>query len=232
MITHLKGLRNQVCVRIACMLVLASGSPRRKQLMTLGGWSFQSYPVEIDETPIPGETAKDYVLRLAKEKAVGAAQKFPPGKFVIAADTAVVDGGKILGKPANKMEAFEMLRGLRARIHQVFTALALLPGPPNKLVTDVCITNVWMRDYGDSEMQTYIDSGDPLDKAGAYAIQHSGFNPVERLEGCYANVVGLPVCHLTHLLARFDIFPPENAIGICQDTTNYQCTLKTLVLSE
>ncbi len=200
--------------------------------MALSGWSFQLCPVEIDESPLPGETPLDYVLRLARNKAVGAAQKFPPGSIIIAADTAVIDGGKILGKPTNETEAFSMLRGLRGRIHQVYTALALIQCPHGKLVTDTCVTDVWMRNYSESEMQTYIATGDPLDKAGAYAIQHRGFNPVERLDGCYANVVGLPVCHLTHLLADFGTFPQKDAAGICLDSTNYHCTIRTLVLEE
>lgn len=200
--------------------------------MALGGWSFQIYPVEIDESPLPGETPLNYVLRLARTKAADAAQKFPSGNIVIAADTAVIEEGNILGKPTNEREAFNMLLGLRGGIHQVCTALTLVQSPHGKLVTDTCTTNVWMRNYSDPEMQAYIATGDPLDKAGAYAIQNREFNPVERLEGCYANVVGLPVCHLINLLAGFGIFPQKDAVGICQDSTTYQCTLRTLVLEE
>ena len=137
------------------------------------------------------------MLRLAegKARAVFAAQ-VPVDSLIIAADTTVADGTDILGKPVDEQQAVEMLTRLRGHQHQVYTAVALLRAADGALLLDACVTDVPMRDYTPQEIAAYVATGDPLDKAGAYAIQHAGFHPVEHLEGCYANVVGLPLCHL------------------------------------
>ena len=212
------------------MLILASNSPRRQQLIALEGWTYQVIPAEVDERLKPGEAPDDYVLRLAQEKARSAAQRAPQGSLIVAADTAVVDNAQILGKPTSPAHATDMLRGLRGHFHQVFTGLAVMHVESSKLVTDKCITDVLMRAYNEEEIQAYVASGDPLDKAGAYAIQHSGFSPVESLEGCYTNVVGLPLCHLTPMLREFNLEPPNDLTGQCRSSSGYHCQLSTLIL--
>ncbi len=217
------------------MLVLASSSPRRKELLDLGGWTFTITPAEIDETPFPDEDPRRYVLRLAEAKAGVAAAHRLPGEIVIAADTTVVDGpvGKelILGKPVDAADASLMLRQLRGHQHMVYTGLAVLRAVDGALLKDLCATPVPMRGYSDQEIEVYVSSGDPLDKAGAYAIQHAEFNPVENLQGCYANVVGLPLCHLTRTLNKFGIQPQTDIAQACQDALHYQCPVFRQILN-
>lgn len=183
------------------LLYLASNSPRRRQILAQTGRAFQVYPADVDETPQPAESPVDYVLRLSAEKARAAAESTPGSGCIIAADTCVADGSLILGKPASPADARVILQHLRGRIHQALTGLAVYLPASGELRVETCVTQVTMRDYSDAEIDAYIASGDPLDKAGAYAIQHAGFHPVERLEGCYANVMGLPVCLLEQMLA-------------------------------
>ncbi|HVN55837.1 MAG TPA: nucleoside triphosphate pyrophosphatase [Anaerolineaceae bacterium] len=210
------------------ILYLASNSPRRKQLLGLTGWEFQVAPADLDETPLDGEAPREYVLRLAEEKARAAAQRLveagqAPG-LVLAADTTVVeDGWRILGKPSSPAEAVEVLRRLRGRVHEVDTALVLLRQSDGALFKDLCSTLVPMREYREDEIQAYVDSGDPLDKAGSYAIQHAGFHPVEKLQGCYANVMGLPLCLLSHLLSRAGVEPGSHIPAACQAGLEYAC---------
>jgi nucleoside triphosphate pyrophosphatase len=211
-------------------LVLASNSPRRKQLLALGGWTFTVLPAEVDESPLPGEEPQAYVLRLAREKARYVAEISTPEATIIASDTTVVEGGDILGKPADAQQAEEMLRRLRGHRHQVFTGLAVLRMADGTMLTDCCITDVPMRNYSDEEMLAYIATGDPLDKAGAYAIQHPGFAPVRSLSGCYANVVGLPLCHLVRTLDKLDIHPISSVPQACQASLQYSCPISHLVL--
>jgi septum formation protein len=206
-------------------LILASMSPRRQELMGLTEWAFDILPADVDETPLPGETPRAYVLRLAEDKARAAAEGTRQGDIVIAADTTVADGGLILGKPQDAQEARAMLQALRGHSHQVLTALAVYQPATGILETDLAATNVPMRDYSDGEIEAYIASGDPFDKAGSYAIQHPEFRPVEALTGCYANVVGLPVCHLRRALRKFGLTPHNDLPAACQSTLNYQCTV-------
>ena len=212
------------------LLVLASNSPRRRELLALGGWTFQVLPAEVDEQTRPGEAPATYVLRLAKLKARACAKTASRDQLVLAADTAVVVDGDILGKPRNRAEAVEMLRRLRGRSHQVYTGLAALRISEGRLYTDLCVTDVPMRNYSDDEVDDYVATGDPFDKAGAYAIQHPWFQPVEKLAGCYASVMGLPLCHLFRLLSRLDVFPVSDVPGGCQSTLNYHCPITSAVL--
>ena len=212
-------------------LILASNSPRRRELLALGGWIYLTQPAEIDETPLPGETAETYVLRLAQAKARAAAET-GARDVVLAADTTVAAEGGILGKPRNAAQAREMLLHLRGRTHQVLTALAVLHTPSGRLLTDLCATAVPMRQYSDAEIEAYIASGDPLDKAGAYAIQHAGFHPVEALNGCYANVVGLPLCHLARTLRKLGLPPQTDLPQACQAALGYRCSVFTPILAE
>ena len=217
------------------MLVLASNSPRRKQLLALTRLTFTILPAHVDERIVPGEKPADYVHRVAKEKAQVTAglldKPYTQDTYVIAADTAVVDDFDILGKPVDAREAENMLRKLRGHHHQVYTALAIFQPWNGEMLGDICLTDVPMRDYKDEEMRVYIASGDPMDKAGAYAIQHNGFRPVEHLEGCFANVMGLPLCHLTRSLARVGILPATDVPCACQTALEYSCGIFHQVLT-
>ena len=209
------------------VLLLASNSPRRRQLLSLGGWEFKVCPANIDEHPQPAESPVDYVLRLAETKARAVAPQAQAGWLVVAADTIVVDtsptGIEILEKPSGPEGAFRMLAQLRGHSHQVYTALAIFDPQNDCLLTDYCVTDVPMRSYTDVEITAYVASGDPLDKAGAYAIQNAAFHPVDRLTGCYASVMGLPLCHLQRTLRKFGIFPATNLPQTCQEAIQYEC---------
>lgn len=205
-------------------LILASTSPRRKELLGLGGWNFKILPADVDETPFSGESPQDYVVRLAGEKARAVGSQAQNHELIIAADTIVADGSKILGKPVDAQDAFKVLQSLRGRAHQVYTAAAVYQPGNKKLLTDLAHTEVPMRAYTDAEIDAYIATGDPFDKAGSYAIQHPGFRPVDQLSGCYANVVGLPLCHLERLLRQFGIYPINDIPTACQASLQYTCT--------
>jgi MAF protein len=207
------------------MLILASSSPRRQQLLSLLGVDFQVFTSEIDESVTPGEAPEDYVLRLALKKSRSISAISAARQVVIAADTAVVNRNQILGKPDNSQEAINMLRELRARCHQVFTGLVVRDTANEEVFTDLCVTDVYMRSYRDPEIKEYVASGDPLDKAGAYAIQNSGFNPVDKISGCYSNVVGLPLCHLNQLLHQMGVKFHEAATRGCRSSQGYNCQL-------
>lgn len=213
-------------------LFLASNSPRRRELLALTGWQFRVQAAEVDETPLPGEPAPAYVVRLAHAKALATGARLGSGALVVAADTTVVAEGRILGKPADAAEAIHMLRQLCGRRHQVYTALALLRTADQQKWETVCLTDVPMRRYSEAELQAYVASGDPLDKAGAYAIQHAGFHPVESLQGCYANVMGLPLCHLVRLLRRVGVEPERLVPQGCQAHLAYTCSVYPEILAQ
>ncbi len=177
------------------MLILASASPRRQEILRNAAIPFETCPAEVDECRREGESARDYVLRLAEAKARAAAR---PGKTVLGADTVVVVEGRILGKPADRDEAKSMLRLLSGRAHDVLTGVCLLDSGACR--TFVERTVVRFKELGDQEVQAYVDSGEPLDKAGAYGIQGAASKFVERIEGCYFNVVGLPIARVHAIL--------------------------------
>ncbi len=194
------------------------------------GWTFTAQPADLDESPLAGESPADYVMRLAVDKARAVAPQAADRQIILAADTTVADGAALLGKPASPAEARKMLQTLRNRTHQVYTALALLDPTSGRMETDLCITQVPMRTYTDAEIDAYVASGDPLDKAGAYAIQHAGFHPVENFSGCQASVMGLPLCHLVRIARRLGIEPPLNVPGACQMNLHYNCPITAAVL--
>jgi len=212
------------------MFVLASNSPRRQQMITWTGWTFKVHPADLDETPRPDEQPGEYVSRLAIAKARMAAELARTDTFVLAADTTVADGEKLLGKPADAEQAGQMLRQLRGRDHQVYTALALLDPVTQVLETDLCISQVPMRKYTDAEIDAYIATGDPLDKAGAYGIQNADFHPVQYFGGCYASVMGLPLCHLVRTAHKFGMEPLTDVPATCQINLNYHCPISAAVL--
>jgi len=211
-------------------LVLASNSPRRRQLLALGGWDFDVLVADIDESQFPGEAPGEYVLRLAGTKARKIAERADDDQVIVAADTAVVDAGEILGKPLDAQDAVRMLKRLRGHTHQVYTGLALLRVSDDYLLTDLTVTDVPMRAYTDEEIEAYVRSGDPLDKAGAYGIQHPEFQPVENPQGCFASVMGLPLCRLMYLSQQFDIAPPSSGGLRCQAELQYDCQISGAVL--
>lgn len=207
------------------MLILASSSPRRQQLLSILGVKYQVLTAEIDERLRAGETPEDYVSRLALSKSRAINPLSTDRWIILAADTAVVDEDKILRKPRDANQARNMLRKLRARSHNVLTCISVRDTFTDEVITDLCITEVFMRSYHDSEIRDYVDSGDPLDKAGAYAIQNAGFNPVQKISGCYTNVVGLPLCHLTELLKHMKINHKESVTLGCRTSLGYSCRL-------
>jgi septum formation protein len=213
------------------VLTLASNSPRRKELLALTGVDYRVAPIEVDETPLAGEAPLAYVLRMAETKALRAAKLEPVRTVILAADTTVADGEQILGKPLDARDAERMLQQLRGRIHQVYTALAVYDLDVPNLVLDWCETMVPMRDYTDAEIRAYIESGDPFDKAGAYAIQHAGFHPVRDLKGCFANVMGLPLCHVVRLLGRLKVEADAGTPQTCQEYLAYHCPIYQQVLA-
>ena len=176
--------------------MLASASPRRRELLALLGLPFVVAAADVDETPAPGETAARLAARLAAAKALAVAGTAAlPDPLVIGADTVVVLDGAVRGKPAGPVEAQAALRALRGRGHHVLTALALA-ARGRTIWQAATETRVDMRSYGDEEIEAYVGSGGPFDKAGGYAIQDPTFQPVLRIVGCYPNVVGLPLCAL------------------------------------
>lgn len=186
--------------------ILASASPRRRELLALLGIVFEIIPANIDETQRPNEPPLAYVQRLSAQKAAAVARDAVPPAVVLAADTVVICDGAILGKPADIDAARAMLRALRGRAHTVCTALTLAQleggGAPPRALTRATSTEVHMRAYTDAEIDAYIATGDPFDKAGGYAIQHASFAPAADISGSYTNVVGLPLETLRALLAE------------------------------
>jgi len=211
-------------------LILASNSPRRKQLLTLANWNFTVSVADVDESLYENELPADYVLRLAKTKA--RAIKANTDQIILAADTTVVDGSDILGKPKDNAEAVTMLSRLRGRTHQVYTGVALLRISDGLLLTELGVTDVPMRNYSDDEIRAYVATGDSLDKAGSYAIQHPDFHPVANMDGCYASVMGLPLCHVVRMMHKMNIQPNANVPLNCQKLLEYDCPVYTSILSE
>jgi len=210
-------------------LILASGSPRRRQLLSLLGIPFVIKVAGVDENPLYGEPPTELVLRVSQAKAL-AIRDVRPDELVVAADTIVVLDGDILGKPSDPDDAKQMLDQLRGRSHMVYTGVTVWHPASRRMISQLGETLVWMRDYGDDEIATYVESRDPMDKAGAYAIQHAVFDPVSHLEGCWLNVVGLPLCHLGRALARFGVCSPANVPGTCQAFSQHDCSVSSELL--
>ena len=212
------------------LILLASQSPRRRELLSFTGLGFDLRSADVDESILPDEGPANYVLRLAESKARASARDADEAQVVIGSDTAVVDAGEILGKPRDAREAEKMLRQLRGRTHQVYTAIAVYRPEDGMLETELCISDVPMREYTDAEMDTYIQSGDPMDKAGGYAIQHAGFHPVESFSGCFASVMGLPICHIARVFEKAEVAVSAAMPQLCQSSLNYTCTISPAVL--
>jgi septum formation protein len=171
------------------MVVLASQSPRRAEILRQAGIPFNVRAVPIDETPLPGEKPEDYVRRLAESKAL--AVTCGPGEIVLAADTTVVIDGEMLAKPEDAADARRMLAKLSGRQHEVMTGICIRRC--SEVIRDCATTTVWFTPMSEREIADYAASGEPLDKAGAYAIQGLAGKYIDKIEGCYFNVMGLPV---------------------------------------
>jgi septum formation protein len=191
------------------MLILASGSPRRHDLLSQAGVTFSVAVAGINEDLMPNEAAAAYVQRLAEEKAQAvwnahrSSDSTEDPLMVLGADTCVVCDGQILGKPVDTADARRMLESLSGRTHAVLTGLAVVTA--NKVIRDLEITQVTFNCLSDAEIGQYIASGEPLDKAGAYGIQGYAARWIPRIEGCYFNVVGLPIARTISLLAEAEI---------------------------
>lgn len=215
--------------------ILASKSPRRKTLLRNLFDPFIVVNSDVDEREIPGENPDEFVMRLAKEKALkggaGVLTNSLENAFVLGADTIVVDGTEILGKPQDQMDAARILKQLRGKTHKVLSGIALYNLSTGEIQTRLVCTEVVMREYTDDEIQDYIASGDPMDKAGAYGIQNRDFNPAPEFFGCFANVMGLPLCHLAVLMKEMGIETDHRVADRCQDSIDYQCPIYTDVLA-
>jgi septum formation protein len=191
------------------MLVLASASPRRRELLTQAGFSFEVHPADISENLFPGEDPIAYVTRLAREKAQAVYKEITkapaPPLVVLGADTTVTLDDHILGKPEDAADAARMLRLLSGRTHRVITGVAVVTATSTKVAAES--TAVSFLALSDAEITDYIATGEPMDKAGAYAIQGFAARWIPRIEGCYFNVVGLPISLVSTLLASTSAAP-------------------------
>ena len=182
------------------MLVLASQSPRRAEILRNAGVPFEVRTSIVDESPLPDEKPEDYVRRLAEWKALAVAAS--DDELVLGADTTVVVDGEMLGKPADIADARRMIAALAGRRHEVITGICLRRGM--RVLRDYAVTQVWFAPMSDAEIDAYAASGEPLDKAGGYAIHGLASRFIERIEGCYFNVVGLPMALLYRHLRVMD----------------------------
>jgi septum formation protein len=194
------------------MLILASASPRRAELLRAAGLDFTIVRVEIDERPLDGEAPPAYVERLAREKAQAAMRHESSSSVILAADTTVVIDGVLLGKPADAREATEMLSRLSGRTHEVMTAVAVAPAQ-RPMITAVDTTRVRFVEMAPEDIAWYVASGEPFGKAGAYGIQGRASRFIDRIEGSYSNVVGLPISTVWRLLKQCGGIP-HSALSI------------------
>ncbi len=190
-------------VNVCMNIVLASKSPRRKELLGLLDLDFQIITADIDETMNPSLPVTDEVARISYQKAVAVADGLDKETIIISADTIVELDGKLMGKPKDKTDASGMLKSLSGKSHNVHTAVTVLRGDNH--ITRVVTTAVTFRDITDNEINEYIETLEPMDKAGSYGIQGRGSKFVSGIVGDYFNVVGLPVCELSLMLKKFDI---------------------------
>jgi len=196
-------------------LILASGSPRRAELLRSAGLGFEIIVPEIDEAPLPGEAPDAFVCRTAREKAESISSA---DAVILAADTAVVDGERILGKPTDAEDAAAMLRSLSGHSHEVMTGVCLrFPKHTVCFHIETCVT---FRALSEKEIIDYVATGEPMDKAGAYAIQGGAAKMVRQVEGSYSNVVGLPLCEVIETLSGFAAVQSQKSKSLMSDISN------------
>jgi len=182
-------------------LVLASASPRRAELLAAAGYTFIVDPADVDESGRPGESPENYVLRIARDKArTVAARRRDADEIVLGADTTVVARGEILAKPADKSDAVRMLQALSGAVHHVLTGVVLVSGA--RELTDVVSTQVRLLPLDPSDIHWYVETGEPIGKAGAYGIQGRAARFVDWIEGSWSNVVGLPIATVSEMIKR------------------------------
>lgn len=190
-------------------IVLASSSKRRRELVKALDAPVVVIPSTIEERPPrTSERAEDYVVETAAHKAQDVAGTVGTGSLVVGADTAVIFDGRILGKPSDADKARQMLVDLRGRSHQVATGVAVTRTGTQCMESSIRVSEVTMRSYSDIEIDAYVDSGEPFDKAGGYAIQDTLFAPVAQFDGCYLNVVGFPLCEVRSVLSALSVDVP------------------------
>jgi len=208
------------------VIQLASASPRRLELLQLTGLEVRVTAAEVDERRLRDEDPRAMTRRLALAKARAVNGK---GDLVLGADTVVVDGADELGKPKDFDEAREMLEALRGRSHTVITSIAFIDSVSGSELVDTCKSHVPMRQYSDSDLEHFLENGNPMDKAGAYAIQDKSFEPVDKdqMKDCFANVMGLPLCHVARNLP---VAASTDVPAACQAHTGYQCPVYSDVL--
>jgi septum formation protein len=204
------------------MLVLASASPRRQELLRSAGIAFEVQPADIPEDPLPGEDAKDCAERLAREKALAVARQ-RPHDVVLGADTVVVVDRQLLGKPCDAADAARMLRMLSGRVHRVITGVCLVVNGQPSVASETTLVTV--SEITDEDIAEYVASGEPMDKAGAYAIQGIASRWIPRIEGDYSNVVGLPVALVFRMLrgisSQFPVFGSQKTLGSLGSSGSY-----------
>jgi len=188
-------------------LVLASGSPRRRLLLGIAGYEFDIVPPDIEESQNSGEPAEDFVMRMATDKAAAVVAGQAEGTVVLALDTTVVLDGSVLGKPVDEVEAASMLLSLSGRTHTVLTAYCLAIAGIGLAESGIDAARVTLRPVSPAEAEAYADTGEPLDKAGAYALQGRGGGFVTGVEGLRSTVIGLPLEHVVDVLTRHGIMP-------------------------
>jgi septum formation protein len=188
-------------IRTSGRLILASASPRRSELLRIMGLDFDTMPGNIDETFRPEETPREHVLRLSEEKAISVALSHPDA-WVLGADTIVVVAGELLGKPGSPTEATRMLEKLSGREHEVITGFSIVRRDRQVRVLEVVESSVLFREIAADEMAWYTGTGEPYDKAGAYAVQGMGGCFVREIRGSCTNVVGLPLCEVVEALKQ------------------------------
>jgi septum formation protein len=202
-------------------LILASNSPRRKDLLSRLNTPFKVQSSGVEEVPLSGESPDSAAIRLAYDKAFSVANKHQRG-IVIGADTVIDLDGKLLGKPVNKEDAFLILEQISGCRHFVITGIAVIDLGCHRTFKSSVKTEVRMNKFGVDEIEKYIDSGEPMDKAGAYAIQGIGGDLVRSISGCYNNVVGFPLCEIIRILHTLDYGIPENHVP-CQSFDGSPC---------
>jgi len=206
---HVECVALLSCDGPAVELMLASASPRRRELLSAMGLPFRAVPADVAEELLDGETPESAAARLSSDKALTVASRVETG-YVIGADSLVVHEGRAMGKPADAADAGRMLRELRGTRHQVTTGVTVVDAASGRRSTGSVTTDITLRSFTNAEIEASISSGTPMDKAGAYAVQDPVLHPAESWEGCYANIVGLPVCRVVEMLEELGCaLPPR-----------------------
>ena len=211
-------------------LFFATSSPRRKQILDMINLEFDFIePIGDERTKMDQESTFDYVESLAIQKAKSIVGKVPSNSYVFGSDTVVFFEDRVIGKPNNKLDAVKTLRSLASTSHSVITSVCGYDISNDLVVVDSVETKVYMRDFDDIEIKSYVESGDPMDKAGSYAIQNDFFYPVEGIKGCYFSVVGLPICAFLEILTQLNL---ESIIDVDRNQGDFiKCTKCVMLCS-